>query len=447
VWLKNFAIDAYARRLGGTAINLVVDTDRCASTSVGVPVGSPREAHLEQVAFDGPAPEMAWEERGIIDADCFASFGSRADRLLRPLEPDAILRRWWPLVVERASESHRLGLAIAQARHMFEARLGLETLELPVSELVRLPTVMVFMGWLLAHAAPLHEAYNAALADHRRRHHVRGRARPMPDLAVRFDDTSSDPWLEVPWWIWSRDDPRRRRVFANIGTPGTLILSDMETLRVELPISPDTTPSRWVEALSRMEEHAVRLRPRAILTTLVARMIVADVFVHGVGGAAYDLLTDDIVRRLTGCDPPRHAVVTGTLRLPVDKLFPGFATDDPAAELAALHGQIRDLEFHPERHLAPHDAQPEQVRELIQHKQRWIHTHPTPTLAKRRCREIRSANDRMAFHTQSLRNRMLDRAGPLTTAVRARKVLRSRDYPWCFFSENALKSFLLLEMG
>jgi hypothetical protein len=447
VWLKNFAIDAYARRLGGTAINLVVDTDRCVSTSVGVPVGTPREAHLEQVAFDFPAPEMAWEERGIMDADCFASFGSRADRLLKPLEPDAILRRWWPLVVERAGESHRLGLAIAQARHMLEAKFGLETLELPVSELVRLPTVMVFMGWLLAHAAALHEAYNAALADYRVRHRVRGRARPMPDLAVRFDDTSPDPWLEVPWWIWSRDDPRRRRVFANIGTPGTLILSDMETLRVELPISPDTTPSRWVDALSRMEEHAVRLRPRAILTTLVARMIVADVFVHGVGGAAYDLLTDDIVRRLTGCDPPRHAVVTGTLRLPVDGLFPGFAADDPAGDLAALHHQLRDLEFHPERSFLPHDAQPDQVREMIQHKQRWIDTHPTPTLAKRRCREIRAANDRMAFHALPLRTRLLDRAGPLATAVRARKVLRSREYPWCFFSENALKSFLLLEMG
>ncbi|MFM9197144.1 MAG: hypothetical protein ACKOWG_15645, partial [Planctomycetia bacterium] len=359
VWLKNFALDAYARRLGGTAINLVVDTDRCATTSVGVPVGTPREAHLEQVAFDHPAPEMAWEERGIIDADCFASFGERADRLLRPLEPDAILRRWWPLVVERAGESHRLGLAIAQARHILEGRLGLETLELPVSELVRLPTVMVFMGWLLAHADRLHEAYNAALADHRRRHRVRGRGRPMPDLAVQFDATASTPWLELPWWIWSRDDQRRRRVFANTGTAGMLVLSDMETLRVELPISADTSPSRWVDALSRLEGHGLRLRPRAILTTLVARMIVADVFVHGIGGAAYDLLTDDIVRRLTGCDPPRHAVVTGTLRLPVDGLFPGFATEDPAAALADLHQQIRDLQFHPERHLVPHDAQPE----------------------------------------------------------------------------------------
>lgn len=446
VWLKNFAIDAYARRLGGTAVNLVVDTDRCVSTRVGVPVGTPHEAHLEPVAFDMPGPEMAWEERGVVDRDCFESFGGRVDRLLRPLVPDAILRRWWPLVVERAGESHRLGLAIAQARHILEARLGLETLELPVSELFRLPTVMVFMGWLLAHAAPLHEAYNAALAAYRRRHGVRGRARPMPDLAVRFDDTSSDPWMEVPWWIWSRDDPRRRRVFANVGTPGTLLLSDMETLRVELPISADTTPSRWVDALSRMEEHALRLRPRAIVTTLVARMLVADVFVHGVGGAAYDQLTDEIVRQLTGCDPPRHAVVTGTLRLPVDERFPGFAQDDPEADLASLHRQLRDLEFHPERHLTPFDAQPEPVRDLIRHKRRWIDTHPTAALAKRRCHEIRAANERMGFHAQALRTHLLDRAGPLAAAARARAVLRSREYPWCFFSENALKSFLLLEM-
>ena len=446
VWLKNFALDAYARRVGGTAINLVVDTDRCVATSVGVPVGTPREAHLEQVAFDAPAPEMAWEERGIVDPDCFASFAGRVDRLLKPLEPDAILRRWWPLVVERAGECHRLGLAIAQARHVLEGRLGLETLELPVSELVRLPTVMVFMGWLLAHAARLHESYNAALADHRRRHRIRGRGRPMPDLAVRFDGTAATPWLEVPWWIWSQDDRRRRRVFANTDTPGMLVLSDMEGLRVELPISADSPPSRWVDALSRLEGHALRLRPRAILTTLVTRMLAADVFVHGIGGAAYDLLTDDIVRRLTGCDPPRHAVVTGTLRLPVDDLFPGFAAADPAAELAALHHQIRDLAFHPERHLVPADAQTEPVRELMLHKRRWIDTHPTPTLAKRRCREIRTTNERLAMHTRPLHAGMVDRIGPLTAAVRAGKVLRSREYPWCFFSEKALKSFLLLEM-
>lgn len=443
VWLKNAALDAYARRVGGTAVNLVVDTDRCASTSVGVPVGTPREARLEAVAFDGPAPEMPWEERGIIDEECFRSFGRRADELLRPLEPAAVLRHWWPLVVERAAESHRLGLAIAQARHLYEERLGLDTLELPVSELVRLPTVMVFMGWLLSQPVRLHEAYNAALADHRRLHAVRGRARPAPDLAVRHDD---GPWVELPWWIWSREDQRRRRVFAGPMTPGKLVLSDMESLRVELPIAPDTPPSRWVDALSRMEEHGLRLRPRALMTTLVARLLVADVFVHGIGGAAYDSITDEIVRRLTGCDPPRHAVVTGTLRLPLEGVFPGLAAADPEGDLAAARRTLRDIEFHPERHLTADVAAREEVADLVRQKRRWIDTHPSPSLARRRCQEIRAANEQLAARCEPLRGDLGGRLAPLATAIRAARILRSREHPWCFFAENALKPFLLLEM-
>jgi hypothetical protein len=443
VWLKNAALDAYAREVGGTAINLIVDTDRCTGTTVPVPVGTPREARLEHVPFDAAGPEVAWEERGVLDPDCFASFGRRAADLLAPLSPDAVLRRWWPLAVARAAESHRVGLALAQARHVLEERYGLETLELPVSELMRLPTVMVFTGWLLAHARGLHEAYNAALAAHRRARRVRGRGRPMPDLAVRRD--ASGEWLEVPWWLWSRDDPRRRRVFASVATPGALALSDLETLRIELPIAPDTSPSKWVDALSRLEEHHLRLRPRALVTTLIARVLLADVFVHGIGGAAYDHLTDDIVRRLTGCDPPRHAVVTGTLRLPVDEAFAGFSAADPAACLAGVQRDLRDLEFHPERHLGPLAEQPALVRELVTEKRRWIDTFPTPALARRRCREIRAANQRLGYHLAGTRREWLARVGPLAAAIRARAVLDSREYPWCFFPETTLRRFLLLE--
>jgi hypothetical protein len=442
VWLKNSALHAYAREVGGTAVNLVVDTDRCARVSAAVPVGTPREARLDHVPFDAPGPEVAWEERSILDRECFESFGARAAAALEPLSPDCVLKRWWPVAIERGRECHRLGLALAQARHILEERFGMETLELPVSELVRLPTVMVFSGWLLAHAARLHEACNAALVAHRRAFRVRGRGRPMPDLAVRRD--GSGEWLEIPWWLWSKDDPRRRRVFANLAVPGTLALSDMETLRIELPIAPDTSPSRWVDALSRLEEHDLRLRPRAIITTLVARMLVADVFVHGIGGAAYDRLTDDIVRRLTGCDPPRHAVVSGTLRLPVEQIFPGFDAADPEGQLAEVQRQLRDLEFHPERHLPP-APRPSEVHDLVTDKRRWIDTFPTPALARRRCREIRAANQRLAYHLQGIRHELLQRVGPLAASVRARKVLRSREYPWCFFPEKTLRAFLLLE--
>jgi hypothetical protein len=443
VWLKNSVLDAYARQVGGTAINLVVDSDRCGRTTADVPVGTPAEAHFEPVPFDTGPTDMAWEERPVSDTACFESFGERAATLLEPLVPDAVLRRWWPLVVERARESHRLGLAIAQARHVVEERFGLETLELPVGELVKLPTVMVFTGWLLAHARPLHDAYNESLAAHRRGRKVRGRGRPMPDLAVRQD--AAGDWIEVPWWLWSREDPRRRRVFA-ASAPGVLALSDLETVRVELPIAPDTSPSKWIDALSRMEEHGVRLRPRALVTTLLARLLVADVFVHGIGGAAYDQITDDIVRRLLGSDPPRHAVVSGTLRLPLGRVFPGIESADPAADLTAVRRTLRDIAYHPERHLAADDLSAE-ARDLIVAKRRWVETVPTPTLSRRRCHEIRSANTRLARHAAGLVRSLEDRAAALRQAERARKVLAARTHPWCFFPEKMLREFLLLENG
>jgi len=397
------------------------------------------------VPFDSFTVEAAWEERPVIDAECFASFGDRACRVLAPLVPRPILRPWWPLVVERAKASHRLGLGIAQARHMLEERFGLETLELPVSEMMRLPTVMVFVGWLLAHARQLHTAYNEALVDFRRTRRVRGHGRPMPDLAVRHD--SAGEWLEVPWWMWSREDPRRRRVFASMASPGILALSDMETLRIELPIAPDTSPSKWIDALSRMEEHSIRLRPRAIVTTLISRLLVADVFVHGIGGAAYDAITDEVVRRLVGSDPPRHAVVSGTLRLPLAATFPTLDTADPVAELLAARTTLRDLRYHPERHLDPDGSLPDSVRDLVVAKHRWIETHPTVTLARRRCQEIRAINERLAAVLDRERAATEARIVQCTAAAKAMTVLRSREVPWCFFPENEVKTFLLLENG
>lgn len=443
VWLKNSVLDAYARQVDGIAVNLVIDCDRCRRAAVDVPVGTPADAHFESVAFDGDAPAMAWEERGVVDQDCFKSFGTRAADALAPLVPEPIVRRWWPAVVERAKASHRLGLAIAQARHIVEDRFGLETLEVPLSELVRLPTVMVFTGWLLAHARQLHDAYNAALRAHRSARRVRSLGRPMPDLAEQQD--AAGAWFEVPWWIWSREDPRRRRMFAQHALPDALVLSDLETVRVELPISPQTSPSKWIDALSRLEEHGYRLRPRALVTTLMARLIFSDVFVHGIGGAAYDSITDEIVRCLVGSDPPRHAVASGTLRLPLEQVFPGIDEADPASELARVRRTLRDVAYHPEIHLGDGSDVAAEARALVGSKMEWIRTAPTPALARRRCHEIREANARLAGFTAPIVRDLEARAVQLQAAWRARNVLQARIHPWCFFPEKSLREFLLLE--
>jgi hypothetical protein len=105
---------------------------------------------------------------------------------------------------------------------------------------------------------------------------------------------------------------------------------------------------------------------------------------------------------------------------------------------------MRDIEFHPERYLAAVSADGDAAA-LAQEKHRWINTPATPALAKRRCHAIRSANDSLAPYTLPLRQKLLDRVGPLAREVRAQGVLESREYPWCFFPEDRLRRFLLLE--
>ena len=138
-------------------------------------------------------------------------------------------------------------------------------------------------------------------------------------------------------------------------------------------------------------------------------------------------------------------MVSGTLRLPVDTAFPELAASDPTAELAGVQRMLRDLEFHPERHLGPLEAQSSDVVELVRRKRHWIDTHPTATLARRRCHEIRAVNELLQPHMESLRHATLDRVGPLAAQMHARTVLESRAHPWCFFAEKPLRSFLLLE--
>src|SRR6185503_13399807 len=46
------------------------------------------------------------------------------------------------------------------------------------------------------------------------------------------------------------------------------------------------------------------------------RLMLADQFVHGIGGGRYDQVTDDVISRFFEIDPPRFAVTTATLYFP-----------------------------------------------------------------------------------------------------------------------------------
>src|SRR6185369_9273084 len=115
-------------------------------------------------------------------------------------------------------------------------------------------------------------------------------------------------------------------------------------LRLTLEVN-EGNAGKAVEQLQRAESRGIKIRPRALITTMYARLVLGDLFVHGIGGAKYDELTDLIIRRFFGVEPPAYVTATATFRLPIER--PDVTLDDVRASARRL----RELRYRPEAFL------------------------------------------------------------------------------------------------
>lgn len=425
VWFKNFVLGGLAQAHAATAVNLVIDSDTSKTASLRVPAGTIDSPHVEIIPFDGQAAALPFEDRRVEDSSVLAAFGQRACQAIRPLVPDPLLESYWPTVVARAAATGNLGAALAQSRHQLEAQWGLQTLELPQSRVCGLTPFFWFACHLLAHLPRFWDLYNAAVHDYRRAYRIRSRTHPVPDLAA------DGPWLEAPFWVWTADAPRRRRLFAR-QRGDDLLVTDRSGWELALPLEPEADAQGAVQRLAELPRQGVRLRTRALLTTMFARMFLGDLFLHGIGGGKYDELTDVLVERFFGLAPPRFLVVTATLHLPIQR--PAVAAD----ELRRIDQQLRDLAYHPERFL-----EAGQAAELVARKRQWIASEPTPATARLRCRAIRQTNEELQAWVAPRREELVQRRQRLASRRRAEGVLASREYAFCLHPARTLRDFLL----
>jgi hypothetical protein len=428
VWYKNFVLGDLANKVDGAAIHLLIDSDLCRDASIRVPTGSVDAPYVETAPFDFSAAEVPYEERTVADVATFRGFADRVGQLLRPFVANPLVESLWPLVLDDNHGERNLGRQIAQGRHRLEAELGNDTLELPQSHVCQMPEFYWFMAHLLAHLPRFWTAYNDALAAYRRIHGFRNRAQPVPDLA------ESDGWLEAPFWMWSADDPRRQAVFARQQGPAVL-LSDRRGHTISLTISAEQDADLAVEQLADAAARGIKLRTRALATTLFARLLASDLFLHGIGGAKYDQVTDDIARRFFGFSLPEYATASATLRLPISHTSSG---DD---ELRNMRQQLRELAFHPEKYLQSNGVS-EAALATLSEKQRWINTAKSPENAHARHVAIAAANAALQPFVAPQRAHVERERAGIERRLARDAILESREYSFCLFPREHFERLL-----
>jgi hypothetical protein len=433
VWLKNFTLGTLARRHGAVGINLLVDSDTLRNSGLRVPGGSVAEPQVEVIPFDRPAPCIPYELRRIVDHRLFAEFGRRVAERIATLVPDPLIGAYWPLVQQRARETDNLGACLAQSRHQLEGTWGLQTLEVPQSRICESESFCWFVTHLLARLPQLWETCNEAVGEYRRVHRTRSATHPVPDLGVDGE------WLEAPLWVFSAEDPYRRRLFAR-RRGRQIVLSDRRRLEISLPLPVEGGAARAVDRLVQLRHQGVRIRPRALITTLWARLALSDLFLHGIGGAKYDQVTDLLIERFFGLRPPGFMVLSATLHLPIERQRVDIE------QLRETRRQLRHLVYHPEQYIDTPEGDRAGNRQdparLIAEKARWVRTPQTPRNARWRCRAIRRINQALQPWVEARRRQLLQRQAQTARALQAERILACREYGFCLYPERTFRGFV-----
>ena len=421
VWIKNFALHGLGRRHQLTALNLIVDNDIVKSTALRLPHPPTAEhpwPYAVSVPFDRWTGEAPYEERTIAEMPLFQRFADEALAILKPWGLEPLLGDFWTEVRHWTERTPLLGACFAGARRTLERRWGCHNLEAPVSALCRTEPFAWFASHLLSALPRFHAIYNECVHDYRRAHGLRSRNHPVPDLAADGD------WLETPFWGWRSGQTRRGRLYARL-TKGRLDLRAGAEAWPSLPAPTAATVHAWHE----LERNGFKVRSRALSNTLYARLFLADLFIHGIGGGKYDELTDAILRRFYDCEPPEYLILTATRLLPLPALP---VTPEDRRRLIR---EARDVHYNPQRYLDD--------SELVREKQAWIVREP-PSAAERRERfeMIRKLTAALRKPLEQREILLRGRLAQCERQVAANAVLRRRDYAFCLYPEETLRPFV-----
>ena len=432
VWIKNFLTGGLARAVGGVGLNLIVDNDEARGQALRFPVRA-GDVHAAEVALAPPAGGLALEEQPATEVDAGA-FGKIAGVALPPLaEP---LRRFAAQLEAAVPGAAGLGEALSVARRRLEEELGLRNLELPVSAMADSEAFHFFVAWMLAEHEAVFAAYNGALAEYRRVYRERSAAQPVPDLA------RDGQRVELPLWVW-RAGEKRRRLWVEPGQGGAIALfADHERIGV---LEDGAVRARRgsggasssVAQLAALRQAGLKVRPRALSMTLFVRLALGDVFIHGLGGALYDKITDGLFERLWGVRPPELILASCTVRLPLEG-YPATPRD-----LERAIRRVRDWQFNLDRLLGEAGRELPQFAALAAEKRRLVadmRARPRPERRKAflRIHEINAALAALDPSGPAAARADLERIG---RQLRYNAVLRDREYAFFLHPADDLAAF------
>ncbi len=430
IWMKTVACSRLALAVRGMAVQVVLDHDVC-DTTMAIPQARPdgswycHPLSVEQERRDDPLERRRPHAQSIeqflhrvVESDpeqfCNALWA-------RPGDADAI--RW--------DRFKTIADVITYLQGMLSRALGLDNLlYLPVSQLSATDAFLGFVISVFSNAMSFSRYYNDALAG---QVHSGGNTTRCSIQSLAVDSRQGQ--TELPFWLTGPDGDRRTLcVRQEAGGVRTIMGGSSEVTRLDAG-SAKHKAQQLGQFLARA---GWTLRPKAVPLTLFLRLCLADWFIHGVGGAAYEPIADHLIRNYFGMRPSPYGVMTYTALLPQC-----LSSSKLEHDLSQLRHRLHHAEHNPELYLTAAGHGTDRARLLVEAKKRQIirASDRTRTASQRKAawKLITRINRRMrVYAAQGIR----DLSQQLVRAQKernSRAVRDSREYFFGLFPEWRLR--------
>jgi len=450
IWIKNIFLNELLKSPildKSLGLNIILDNDICKDLNLSLPVlSSNGNLKLEKVNFLSSAltPNLPFEEYPYPSLELITKFTRDIICKLKLLESENknILNNFkiFTRCLENSSrfcsrnyKKANLGEFVSLARRFYEKEIEPAYLEIPFSQICSSDEFLSFFLEITKNIEFFSKIYNNKLDEYRKLFKIRNRAHPSPNLMIK------ENLIEVPFWIWEEGD-QRKKIFI-LREKGGDYLYNNSYGKIFL-IEKDGVKSLF-SLKTLLKERGLKIRPKALLLTLYNRLFISDLFIHGLGGAKYDLVTDEIIREFFKVEPPHFLVISCTLYL-------NFKSSPEASyfKISAPKKKIRDLKFNPERYvdeLSLTKKEKNQIGELAEKKIELIKKIKktlSPIEKRKNSEEIKTINNFIAEKLGPLKYELARKMKEEEEKMRQSKVYTFREFPYCFFSVKTLRNLL-----
>jgi hypothetical protein len=295
---KNEVLENFCSQNNVTGINLIVDLDEGSPGAIVYPTrlgGIPAKKRIEFPGNTAPYINLNIPDKNAVEK-VFSEVGNSPQ-----------IKKYRDLYISQCGKP--VIKAHASIRRIYQNAEFY--LEIPLSYVLRFQEVKDFFYNILRNYKTFAESYNCKLQEFRKSENIKNKANPFPDLKIEAEK------MEMPFWLFKNSDESRESLFLE---------------------------NNFEEVISNCESGQYILAPKAALITVLARLLLSELFIHGLGGSKYDRFTNQLIKDYFKTEAP--AFVTAS----ANKYF--FENEIREYEEAKSRAEERrKLNFHIDKYL------------------------------------------------------------------------------------------------